>query len=188
MLKSFKLIITTLLTLFLSIVLYAQEQTEFKDVVLDGKPAKLNISTGEVTIVEVDKKDEDKVEPTKSAIEKDIVAVKSPSEAEVEFESDFHIVKEGENLFQISIKYETTLAALQKANKLETTLIQTGQKLRIRNFDTDSEELDKLIWTVRKGDTLYRIALNNDLTVEELKRLNGLTSNTIKIGQELRLK
>jgi flagellum-specific peptidoglycan hydrolase FlgJ len=41
------------------------------------------------------------------------------------------------------------------------------------------------IYVVDKGDTLYSIAKRHDLTVEQLKRINKLDSNTISIGQEL---
>lgn len=41
---------------------------------------------------------------------------------------------------------------------------------------------------VGKGDTLYSIARKNELTVEKLKQLNSLSSNTISIGQILMLK
>lgn len=41
---------------------------------------------------------------------------------------------------------------------------------------------------VVKGDTLFNISRRYNLTVEELKALNGLTNNTIFIGQELRVK
>ncbi len=41
------------------------------------------------------------------------------------------------------------------------------------------------VHVVRPGETLYRIARNNGLTVDELKRLNGLTSNHIEVGQRL---
>lgn len=42
-------------------------------------------------------------------------------------------------------------------------------------------------YTVKKGDTLYSIATNAGVTVDELRRLNNLDSNTIHIGQVLRL-
>ena len=40
---------------------------------------------------------------------------------------------------------------------------------------------------VKKGDTLYSIAKKHRLTVDELRALNGLTSNDISIGQTLSL-
>ena len=42
-------------------------------------------------------------------------------------------------------------------------------------------------YVVQPGDTLYRISLNNGLSVEELQRLNGLEGTVIEVGQTLRL-
>jgi len=42
-------------------------------------------------------------------------------------------------------------------------------------------------YTVRRGDTLSEIAEQFSLSVTELKSINGLQGNTIKIGQELEL-
>lgn len=42
-------------------------------------------------------------------------------------------------------------------------------------------------YTVKKGDTLYSLARDNNLKVEDLRRLNTLTSDSLAVGQELRL-
>lgn len=44
---------------------------------------------------------------------------------------------------------------------------------------------DNSIYIIRKGETLYRIAKSNGLSVDELKDLNGLKGNKLKIGQRL---
>ena len=44
---------------------------------------------------------------------------------------------------------------------------------------------DSQVYTVKKGDTLYRIARQHGMTVDDLKRINGLESNNIQPGQEL---
>ena len=44
-------------------------------------------------------------------------------------------------------------------------------------------------YTVKAGDSLYRIARNHNTTVNELCRLNGITAQTIlKIGRRLRVR
>jgi LysM repeat protein len=50
----------------------------------------------------------------------------------------------------------------------------------IQNVKQDSH-------TVVKGDTLYSLSRKYDLTVKELKEINGFTDNTISIGQKLYL-
>ncbi len=42
-------------------------------------------------------------------------------------------------------------------------------------------------YTVRKGDVLASIARKNNLSLDELKRINGLKSNTVKAGRKLAL-
>lgn len=41
--------------------------------------------------------------------------------------------------------------------------------------------------TVNKGDSLYKIARQNHMTVDAIKKLNGLTSDNLKIGQKLKV-
>ena len=98
------------------------------------------------------------------------------------------MVQKGDNLFQLSIKYKTSLGKLQEANNLETTLIKTGQRLRVRNFNKINKDNDVSFCMVKKGDTLYNIAKEKGTTVIALMRINGLKSDVIKIGQKLQLK
>lgn len=48
--------------------------------------------------------------------------------------------------------------------------------------------LNKDVYIVKRGDTLYSIARDNNISVAELKQLNNLSNNTIYIGQQLLLK
>lgn len=43
-------------------------------------------------------------------------------------------------------------------------------------------------YTVVKGDTLFSLSRRYGLTVEELKKMNNLTSNVLSVGQRLRVK
>jgi murein DD-endopeptidase MepM/ murein hydrolase activator NlpD len=49
---------------------------------------------------------------------------------------------------------------------------------------SDSVLIEK-VYIVQRKDNLFRIAKNNNMTVEELKRINHLTGNAIKVGQKL---
>ena len=42
-------------------------------------------------------------------------------------------------------------------------------------------------YVVKKGDTLWRISKNHNLTVDALKKMNDLSDNIISVGQELRV-
>ena len=69
-------------------------------------------------------------------------------------------------------------------NNLTSNNINIGQKLLIPG--TTAIELDGY-YIVKKGDTLYSIALKNNLTVSELKKLNNLVNDTLSIGQKLKI-
>ncbi|MGX6977729.1 SAG1386/EF1546 family surface-associated protein [Vagococcus elongatus] len=43
------------------------------------------------------------------------------------------------------------------------------------------------VHVVQAGENLYRIALNNGLTVEQLKQMNGLSGDEVSIGQQLKV-
>lgn len=51
----------------------------------------------------------------------------------------------------------------------------------------DTEPKNYINYTVKAGDSLYSIAKKNDLTVQELKNYNNLTSDVLQIGQTLRI-
>lgn len=43
-------------------------------------------------------------------------------------------------------------------------------------------------YTVRRGDTLYRIASKHGITVQKLKKLNGIKGDNIRVGQKLKVR
>ena len=94
---------------------------------------------------------------------------------------NYYVVKKGDTLYKIANKYNITVEELKKLNNLLSDNLNIGQKLII----FENINLPSNIYIVEKGDTLYSIASAYGISVEELKRLNGLTSNGIYIGQEL---
>lgn len=101
-------------------------------------------------------------------------------------ETNYYIVKSGDTLWSIAKKYGISLEELKKENNLTSNTLSIGQYLKIPAANVITEEVEYYI--VKSGDTLWSIANNNDLTVDELKKLNNLTTNTLSIGQKLILK
>jgi flagellum-specific peptidoglycan hydrolase FlgJ len=71
-------------------------------------------------------------------------------------------------------------------HQYDKIVLKSKNKLYKDNHYNDTSIVSYII--VSKGDTLYSLARNNDLTVDELKKYNNLTSNEISIGQKLYLK
>ncbi|OQB37959.1 MAG: Membrane-bound lytic murein transglycosylase D precursor [Candidatus Latescibacteria bacterium ADurb.Bin168] len=118
-----------------------------------------------------------------------------------------HRVKRGETIASIARKHHTTVAAIRQENGLRrNSRVRVGQVLRIpvrsrtstpsqvasssartaRNSNSHSSEGSPSIYVVRSGDTLWSISQRYSLSVDELRRLNGLSRrSTIKPGQRL---
>lgn len=95
-----------------------------------------------------------------------------------------YVVKSGDTLYAIAQKYGTTVDNLKSINDLTTDSLAIGQILKV---PTESNEIDNDTYTVKSGDTLYGIANKYNTTVDAIKALNNLTSNTLSIGQTLKI-
>jgi len=95
-----------------------------------------------------------------------------------------YIVKENDTLYSIAKKNNLTVDELKKINNLNSDNIYKGQLLKIISYD-EPEYIDTEIYIVEKGDTLYSIAQSNNISVEDLKKLNNLKSNDLYIGNQI---
>ena len=105
-----------------------------------------------------------------------------PTKEIYEEEENVYVVKKGDTLYGIAQANNTTVEEIKKFNNLTSNILSTGQLLKI-----PSVLLPEATYTVKKGDSLYSIANKYNTTVDELKRINNLTSNTLSIGQVLKL-
>ena len=96
-----------------------------------------------------------------------------------------YVVQKGDSLYSIANKLGTTVSELKKENNLTTNTLQIGEVLRIPTKEI--YEGEENVYIVQKGDTLYSIAVANNTTVDELKRINNLTSNILSTGQLLKI-
>ena len=99
-----------------------------------------------------------------------------------------YVVAPGDSLWAIARQYGVTVDQLKQANNLVNDLLNVGMELKIPTKSTipPTNEME-VIYTVKPGDSLYRIALENNVTVDQLKKYNNLTSDMLLIGQKLRI-
>ena len=104
-------------------------------------------------------------------------------------EYDVYTVKKGDSLWSISKKYDISVKELIELNNLNNLTLQINQKLKVpKTIIIEPEENDTEIYIVEKNDTLWSISRKFNISVNELKELNNLTSNLLSIGQQLKIK
>ena len=95
-----------------------------------------------------------------------------------------YTVRQGEYLYKIAQDYGVTVNELRLWNHLTSDLLQIGQQLKIIP-NTVTPPPTGSVYTVKSGDTLWRIANVYGVTVNQLKQWNGLTSDFLSIGMRL---
>ena len=87
-----------------------------------------------------------------------------------------YVVQNGDTLYSIAKKFNTTIQNIKNENHLVSDLIYPGQSLTIAEATT---------YAVKQGDYLYTIAQKFNTTVQNIKIANHLTTDLIYPGQTL---
>ncbi len=94
-----------------------------------------------------------------------------------------YVVRAGDSLWLIARKYGTTVDAIKDMNGLKSDMLSIGQILKIPSAGRPSY----IEYTVQSGDTLWLLARRYNTTVDAIKRMSGITSDRLSIGQILRI-
>lgn len=115
-------------------------------------------------------------------------------------------IRSGDSLIRIANHHNTSVEALKSANQLHSSQIRAGDQLLIPSASADADHYKlsahqrrintqnrsgakqgkKINYTVRKGDSFWRIANQHQVSVSSLARWNGMSPrDTIKPGQQL---
>ena len=106
-----------------------------------------------------------------------------------------YVVKPGDSLTKIAEQFAMNVVELKRLNGLTSNRIYPGQRLRVHAASRQRSQVrppsgqkKNIEYVVKPGDSLTKIAEQFAMSVVELKRLNGLTSNRIYSGQRLRVR
>jgi N-acetylmuramoyl-L-alanine amidase len=96
-----------------------------------------------------------------------------------------YTVKSGDTLYLLAQRYGTTVDSLKRANNLSSNYLWVGQRLTITSGSTAS--VSGSSYRVQSGDTLYLIAKKYGVTVDALKKANGMSGSYLWVGQTLKI-
>jgi len=133
--------------------------------------------------------------------------VAAPAPVAVEPAYTEYVVQEGDILSKISKRYNVTLSSIRKLNpSIKKDVIRVGQKIKlpgkvdvgVQAAPAKAAKAAKKSgsaayagatkeYVVKSGDTLGSIAYGNGINIRQLKQLNGLTKDSLKVGQKLKI-
>lgn len=108
----------------------------------------------------------------------------TPSEEEIISEGTIYTVKIGDTLYSIAKQYNVSVDDIVNQNNLVSNNLTIGTKLLIPS----GKSSDIIVYTVQRGDSLWALANNYNTTIDDIKRLNNLTSDVLTVGQKLQIK
>lgn len=107
-----------------------------------------------------------------------------------------YTVKSGDSLWAIANANGISIANLRQWNNINGDIIHPGQKLIVKKGQTGSTNSSNTqgsnqtagSHTVKNGDTLWGLSQTYGTSIQKIKQLNGLSGDTIYIGQRLKVK
>ena len=127
----------------------------------------------------------------------DVVINKKPKK-------QYYTVRKKDNLTEIAEKFDVEIYDIKVWNHLHKSTIHPGQKLVIlkekavtsqvkyaQNNNREKEAIKKgksKFYSVQNGDTLWNISQRyGGISIDKLKKLNGIKGNVVKAGMKIRV-
>ena len=153
----------------------------------------------------------------KCIVETKPVVVADVSKKPAEAEYTIYIVQNGDYLAKISKKFNVTIASIKRLNpSIKKDVVRVGQKIKLPGkIDVGAQTAPAAAtataakkttakkavakktyvpytgatkeYVVKSGDTLGSVAYGNGINIRQLKELNGLSSDSLKVGQKLKI-
>lgn len=93
-----------------------------------------------------------------------------------------YTIKKGDSLSVIAQRHTLTVSQLKTFNQLKSNNIKIGDTLLLPILA--DKQMD---YTVRAGDSLWRIAKHFNISVHEIKKWNALSKDVLQVGDTLKL-
>jgi membrane-bound lytic murein transglycosylase D len=120
---------------------------------------------------------------------------------ETNFKTTEYVVQQGDNIGTIARKHKVSITDIQEWNQLQSDNIQAGTKIIVskksildknnavaKTFKNQKESKKKeQLYYVKKGDSLFSIAQKQGVTVQDIKKWNGIRGNELKPGMKLKI-
>ena len=88
-------------------------------------------------------------------------------------------------LWSISRKYNVNVNDIKLANNLTNDILTIGQILTIPSIRNSEDYLESNLYVVQKGDSLWSIANEFKVSINEIRMINNLSTDILNIGQTL---
>jgi membrane-bound lytic murein transglycosylase D len=103
-----------------------------------------------------------------------------------------HIVRKGETLELIAKHYKVSVATLKTSNNIKNVRrLQIGQELKVplskRNVLAKTQEKKMVVYRVKRGDSLSKIASDFGVSVSQLKEWNSFKGSRIYPGSQIKV-